>query len=220
MRRHSGITNWVQVGDLGGRSTSYEGFPTPLSFISGNHENWNEIKEIDNCKGPENLIHLKNGSMATICGLTILSLGGNYSSKYFNYLEKDLHQDRRRHFVKEQCEELLNLSKTNSIDILLTHEAPTPYIKPWYDVDRDMGIPAVTELIRGIKPKFHFFGHHHSMTINKIGSTLSVGLGRFNDEIFIVGPESPEISYISKEKMIINLPLTNPYMGAKERTWP
>ena len=206
MKSHTGIKEWVQVGDLGGRDTPYSDFPSHLSFISGNHENWNEIEKMDRLSHYTNLTHIPNGTLVEIDGIKILGFGGNYSSKFFEYPKDKLCQERRRHFVKEEFEEAIRIGTETEIDVLITHEAPSPYIKHWYEVERDMGISVITELIRKIKPKFHFFGHHHCMTTKEIGNTLSIGLGRSHEEIYVLGTETLELSYICKDKKIIQVP--------------
>jgi Icc-related predicted phosphoesterase len=207
MNRFPNIKEWVQVGDLGGKDISYEDFPSHLSFISGNHENWNDIEKMHTHNWPDHVLHIENGGWARIEGLEILGLGGNYSPKFYEYPADKLQQERRRHFVKEQVEELIDIARDTNIDILLTHEAPSPYMKEWGGSNRDMGIEVITELIQEIKPKIHFFGHHHKMTINRIGDTLSVGLGRSDQEFFILAPDSMELSYIDLDSKIIEVPL-------------
>jgi len=202
MRSYPEIKEWVQVGDLGSESGLYEDFPSCLTFVSGNHENWGEIASMDEINKFDNLLHLQNGDVFQIEGLNFLGFGGNYSSKYFEYAKKDLPQNRRRHFVREEYERALEWLPTLNIDVVVTHEAPTPYKKSWRGTEREMGIELITDLVNVLEPKYHIFGHHHRMTIKEIGTTISIGLGYWDHEIFILNPETQEMAYIDKENKI------------------
>jgi hypothetical protein len=58
------------------------------------------------------------------------------------------------------------------VDVLLTHEAPSPYLKG----PRDIGQPLIAELSALLKPKIHVFGHHHRYGIYNYGVVKTVGL--------------------------------------------
>lgn len=175
--QHKEINTWVQVGDLGGEKKPYKAPPMPIYFISGNHENWNEIEEMDKGNSPEHLYHIENGSYADVStyGIRILGFGGNYSPSYYNKKRKTLSGERRRHFVQEDFDKVVDLLThlDRGIDILITHEAPSPYLKG----GRNMGQPIINELLRIVKPKMHFFGHHHYDSITEYEGIPSIGLG-------------------------------------------
>ena len=157
IKDHPEITTWVQVGDFGGEESVYPFFKSPFYFISGNHENWDEIEKMDKGQGPENLIHIKNGETVTIEGLKVLGFGGNYSPRYFNTPINQMPESRRRHNNFEQLEKALTAT---DIDLLLCHEAP----KPFFSRDRESGIANINTILRTVKPKLCFFGHHHRRT--------------------------------------------------------
>jgi len=151
---HKDVTAWVQVGDLGAEKKSYPDFPAPTYFISGNHENWDEIEKIDAGKGPKNLFHIKNGEMVTIEGINILGFGGNFSPRWYPEDSSKIPPTRRKHFLLSQYETAIS---HKDVDVLITHEAPSPYVRR----NQDIGQYVITDLLREVKPRLHFFGHHH-----------------------------------------------------------
>jgi Icc-related predicted phosphoesterase len=153
-KSHKDVTTWIQVGDLGDEKKPYPDFPMPFYFISGNHENWAEVDLIDEGKGPKNLIHVKNGDAINLEGLKIVVFGGNFSPKWYPEPRAKLPPSRKKHFVQEDFEKAIS---HKDVDILITHEAPSPYIIKHGDI----GQYVITDIIKAIKPKLHFFGHHH-----------------------------------------------------------
>jgi Icc-related predicted phosphoesterase len=151
---HPEITSWIQVGDLGAEESIYPFFNVPFYFISGNHENWDEIEKMDKGLGPKNLIHIKNGETVIIEGLKVLGFGGNYSPKYFNADPKTIPSSRRRHNNHTQLEHAITQT---SIDLFICHESPKPYVVR----DKDAGIETLNTIIAAVKPRLCFFGHHH-----------------------------------------------------------
>jgi hypothetical protein len=61
----------------------------------------------------------------------------------------------------------------DGVDILLTHEAPSPYVVK----DRNCGIGVINEAIHNSRPKLHFFGHHHYDGEYEYEGVKSYGLG-------------------------------------------
>jgi predicted phosphodiesterase len=151
---HPEITSWIQVGDLGAEESVYPFFNVPFFFISGNHENWDEIDKMHKGQGPKNLFHIKNGEAAIIEGLNVLAFGGNYSPRYFAMDPKLVPSSRKRH--NNYLELDLAIKHTN-IDLLICHEAPKPYITR----NKDAGIQNINTILAAVKPKLCFFGHHH-----------------------------------------------------------
>jgi predicted phosphodiesterase len=176
------VERWFQVGDLGGKFDSYPSFPENFHFIQGNHENWDYVSEL---KETENPLFLPNGSLTgykSSGGMYYIgALGGNYSAKQYKSKTESLQGDRRRHFTEENYESLIinkrALDKSIHMDVLLTHEAPSPFTKGFGDI----GIKLVTELLQEVKPDIHFFGHHHSFKIMDTCGIVSVGLGRVTE---------------------------------------
>lgn len=157
---HPEITSWLQIGDFGGRDMSYPETAVPFYFISGNHENWDQIDDIDKGKGPRNLHHIKNGESVTLDGLKILGFGGNYSPRYFSGKE-ELQGDRRRHNTRDELSQAL---KVTNVDIFLCHEPPKPYVTR----NKECGVESINKILVAVKPKLCFFGHHHYLTFNTL----------------------------------------------------
>lgn len=179
IERNPNVKRWFQVGDLGEELDNYPSFPSNFQFIQGNHENWDYISQI---KETQNPLFLPNGSLNWYqsADLTYFVgvLGGNYSPKHYLSATESLSGRKRRFFTEEEYDSLIiqffTLDSSSCVDILLTHEAPSPFKKSFADI----GIPLITKLIQKIKPGIHFFGHHHSFKISDIDGVVSVGLDR------------------------------------------
>lgn len=177
IKDNSDVKRWFQVGDLGGELYNYPSFPTNFQFIQGNHENWDYISELKEIESP---LFLPNGSV-TPCRYArdtyfVGSLGGNYSPKQFSKKTEDLSGSNRRFFTEEDYESLIinhrSLDKMLGVDILLTHEAPSPFEKG----HRDVGNPIISNLIKEINPGIHFFGHHHFFKMSEVNGVVSISL--------------------------------------------
>ncbi len=58
------------------------------------------------------------------------------------------------------------------VDVLLTHEAPRPF-----RVGRmDAGKTPINEILAGMRPRLHLFGHHLRFTEQECQGVRSVGL--------------------------------------------
>lgn len=178
------VKRWFQVGDLGGESVKYPEFPSIFHFIQGNHENWDYLESL---KRDNSISFLRNGSVTRFetgdGTYSVGAFGGNYSSNAYTTPTNGLFGRKRRFFTSDDYDSLIIYDirqkakgRTSSIDILLTHEAPSPFKKTLVDI----GIPKVTELVKRIKPKIHFFGHHHLYSMSSVGETPSIGLDRVN----------------------------------------
>lgn len=161
---------YLQVGDLAGDKDFYPDVPKPTLFIMGNHEALDKIVDIkEPTEISKNLVFIPNGTYINIKGLKIGGFGGNFSPISFQKAKKDLSGKRRSHFT---LEEYLSALKMPKLDILLTHEAPSPFIIKTRDM-RDRGSPLITSLIYKLKPRYHFFGHHHVDKCIRVCNTLS-----------------------------------------------
>jgi hypothetical protein len=165
------ISHWFQVGDLGAEDLPYPELPSNFRFIQGNHENWDIIADYIEKSHP---VFLKNGSIRMFSeneNLFIVgALGGNYSSRFYEYERKNLCGDRRRHFVAQEVASFMHWGP--KINILITHEAPTPFVKG----GRDMGQPIINEVLAKVRPNIHFFGHHHFYKEMETDGVISIGL--------------------------------------------
>lgn len=170
---------YLQVGDMAGSllNLEYPDISKPVYFIAGNHEredtlepyNDTPIDKIFEIK--KNLWYIPLGHHFNYKGINIGGLGGNYSPTRYNLKRCDLSGKRRRHYTQYDVDKLLKL---DSLDILLTHEAPSPHlVKYLIEYEEDIGRYEITDIINNLNPKYHFYGHHHHYRLNKIGRTLS-----------------------------------------------
>lgn len=191
------VTRWFQIGDLGGEDISYPEFPICLHFIQGNHENWDYISTLKDSKSP---LFQPNGSviwyMVGQKAFSVGVLGGNFSSANFDKKTSELSGGRRRHFTREDIDSLMVWYNRTEIDILLTHEAPTPFFKG----GRDIGVHKVTEIIESIRPDIHFFGHHHMFKIMDVSGVVSVGLDYAFNSYVLYDTEDKRIRKIDYER--------------------
>ena len=168
---------YLQVGDFGASmgipKLDYPAFKKKIIFISGNHESLEYLEKFnrdfsqDIYRLNENLYYLPTGRYAIINGLKIGALGGNYAKTRYDKSRVELSQGRLRHYTREDVDRLIK--STDTLDILLTHEASSPYIIR----NRDVGRPEINRIINKLQPKYHFYGHHHRENKKLIGKTLS-----------------------------------------------
>lgn len=199
------VNIFFQVGDFADLLAESKPYGAPfgikyekkLYFIAGNHETWDLLEEHESKKHSddgykiryedtfvENLHYIPRGDYIDIptYKIRVAGLGGNYAPSRFRYKRSELHHTRRRHFVADDFLKCCNVVGAN---ILLTHEAPTPFLaitdsKKALKGEEDMGIKVITTLLRKLKPLYHFFGHHHIATERtfywKESKTKSIGL--------------------------------------------
>jgi len=166
---------YLQVGDLAGDCNYYPDLEKRVYFVKGNHECFDILEKYSEpTEIQKNLIYIPNGKIVEINGLRIGALGGNYSPVSFRKSDDELKGKRRAHITKMDFERAMNMK---NIDILLTHEAPSPFIKN----GRDVGLSLVTSLLFTLKPKFHFFGHHHVDREIEIFDTKSYCVSTFKE---------------------------------------
>ena len=189
MSKLSGVEYWIQIGDFGGEDLLYPDKLLNFCFIQGNHENWDELerrrKEDDFYFAPNGtVIELKTGVIPK--GLCIGIFGGNYSSRFIDKKRSELQGGRRRHFVQEDYDALIKYK--GKIDILVTHEAPDPYPRG--------GQKIITDLIDILKPKIHFFGHHHHYGVYEYCGVPSIGLDYGHRSVVLYDPEDHKIKKV------------------------
>ena len=127
---------------------------------------------------------------ASLCdsgALTIAGLGGTLAPTMYELRAENLPHpkkssakatelaDRRRHFVRDEVDALKRL---RNVDLLMTHEAPRPYVVGGGTSRRgiDAGKTPVNEILAEMKPRLHLFGHHHCFTEQERQGVRSVGL--------------------------------------------
>ena len=178
MRRHQDVAAWICVGDLPGDQERYEPVDAPLYFIKGNNENFDVLASDEL---PDNLHYIRNATVERIAGLTIAGLGGTLAPTWYETPAAELPHpkkrtaratelaDKRRHFVREEVEACRTM---RGVDIFLSHEAPRPF-----RVGRmDAGKTPINEILAGMRPRLHLFGHHHRFSEQDVQGIRSVGL--------------------------------------------
>ncbi len=171
MARHPDVPFWLCVGDLASPTGRYVVPPAPLYWIKGNNEDYDRIEGWIAGRDPLPRLHfIPNGTAVDLDGLRVAGLGGTFAPTVYAMRAADLphgstvKDDRRKHFVAEEVEAAKRLS---GVDVLLTHEAPRPFLMeaPRRD-DRprkrwDAGKSPINEVLAAIRPRLHLCGHHH-----------------------------------------------------------
>jgi predicted phosphodiesterase len=178
MRRHVEVPAWLCVGDLGNDDGIYEDVPAPIYWIKGNNESFDRIAE---GSLPSQLRYLPNAVPREVGGARVLGVGGTFAPTWYDTdpgalphprkgtMKATVLADKRRHFVRAEVEAA---KAAGRVDVLLTHEAPRPF-----RVGRmDAGKTPINELIAALRPRFHFFGHHHRFAELEVSGIRSVGL--------------------------------------------
>jgi hypothetical protein len=100
---------------------------------------------------------------------------------------KTVKDDKRRHFVREEVEACKALDR---LDVLMTHEAPRPYVignaSPAGGRGHDAGKTPVNEILASAKPRLHLFGHHHRFSEGDRQGVRSVGLDLVSKSFLLV----------------------------------
>jgi Icc-related predicted phosphoesterase len=125
--------------------------------------------------------------------LTVAGLGGTYAPKWYETPAAQLpHRptdDKRRHFVREEVEACKRL---RGVDILMTHEAPRPFIvipeavpgRPGRRLDA--GKSPINDVLVTLKPRLHLCGHHHRFVESVREGVRSVCLDRINRSYLLI----------------------------------
>ena len=188
MARHPDVPCWLCVGDLASRAGAYPDPPRPLYWIKGNNEDFERVAAWEGgASEPPNLHLIRNGTAATVGPLRVAGLGGTFAPTWFDTPAAALphrpRDDKRRHFVREEVEACKRLG---AIDILMTHEAPRPFIlvedaQPGARPRRrDAGKPAINDLLSVLRPRLHLCGHHHRFVEATREGVRSVCIDRIN----------------------------------------
>ncbi|QLG49450.1 metallophosphoesterase family protein [Natrinema halophilum] len=169
----------LQVGDL----ERYD-LPAPTWFVAGNNEDFDVIDALraGDASGTTN-VHLLASTAATLEGLRIAGLSGNFAPTRYDHSRADLSDDRRRHFTHEDVE---HAAKLEDVDVFLTHEAPTGLLSYGYDP----GCEHVDELLEALSPSLCLVGHHHRHRTADIGGSRVVSLAPAWERYYTLDPET------------------------------
>jgi uncharacterized protein len=199
MGRHPDVPFWLCVGDVGSRTGAYPEPIAPLYWIKGNNEDFDRIARFESgAESVPNLHYLPNGAAYQVGPLRVAALGGTFAPTWFDtpaarlpHRPKD---DKRRHFVREEAEACKQL---RDVDILLTHEAPRPFIlvdeapPPGRRPRRvDAGKPAINDVLATMKPRLHLCGHHHRFIEAVREGVRSVCVDRINRSYLLLDADT------------------------------
>jgi Icc-related predicted phosphoesterase len=210
MERHADVSLWICVGDLASRSGEYPEPPAPLFWIKGNNENFDRIAEWQAGRDPvPNLHFIPNGTAASVGPLTVAGLGGTFAPTWFDtpasrlpHTSKD---DKRRHFVREEVEACMRL---RGVDILMTHEAPRPFIvedepKPGRPARRrQAGKPVINDLLAAMKPRLHLCGHHHRFVATEREGVPSVCIDRISRSYLLIDARTLQYRRVDQDAIM------------------
>jgi Icc-related predicted phosphoesterase len=199
MSRHLDVPLWICVGDLASSTGRYPEVRAPLYWIKGNNEDFDRIAAWSAGEPSGNLHFIPNGTAATVGTLTVAGLGGTHAPRWYDVPAAQLphkpKDDKRRHFVREEVEACKRL---RGVDILMTHEAPRPFIVvpeavPGKQGRRlDAGKPPINDVLATVKPRLHLCGHHHRFVESEREGVRSVCLDRINRSYLLIDAETLE----------------------------
>lgn len=201
MTRHADVAFWLSVGDVASDGMRYPEPVAPFYWIEGNNEDFEFIARLCTGLRVPNLHFLANGTCSTVDGIAVAALGGTYAPTWYDTPAGKLpfpaqrpvagvghavpsrrsrggaglsvRDDKRRHFVREQVEALAAM---RGVDVLLTHEAPRPFIVQAGARRLDAGKTVINEVLAAMRPRLHFFGHHHRFSDAIRDAVRSIGL--------------------------------------------
>ena len=153
----------LQLGDL-----FYYDLPVETYFIAGNNEDFDVIDALRHGRIRSSEVknaRLLDSQVIDVAGLRIGGLSGNFAPTQYEKPRAALRGDRRRHFVREDVEQL---KAAGSVDVLMTHEAPHGTS---VEEDYPVGCKPVDELIETLEPDLCLAGHHHQHTETSLGDT-------------------------------------------------
>jgi Icc-related predicted phosphoesterase len=194
MTRHPDVPSWICVGDVASSAGTYPDPPAPLYWIKGNNENFDRIAAWETARAaPRNLHHIGNGTAVRVGPLVVAGLGGTYAPTWYDtpaaalpYRPKD---DKRRHFVRDEVDACRRL---RGVDILMTHEAPRPFIitdeqRPGaLPRRREAGKPPINDVLAALRPRLHLCGHHHRFVETEREGVRSVCIDRINRSYLLI----------------------------------
>ena len=207
IERHPEVPLWLCVGDLASRTGAYPAPAKPVYWIKGNNENFDRIAEFEAGKAPvANLHFIRNGTAVDAGPLRVAGLGGTFAPTWFDTPASKLphtpRDDKRRHFVREEAEACRRLG---AVDILMTHEAPRPFIlvdEPTPGMPkprrRDAGKPAINEVLAAVKPRLHLCGHHHRFMETEREGVKSICIDRVNRSYLLIDATTLEYEKIDQ----------------------
>jgi Icc-related predicted phosphoesterase len=174
----------LQVGDL-----EHYRLPVSTYFVAGNNEDQSVVAALRHGRVRSSAVrnaHLLDSTVATVCGLRVAGLSGNYAPTQYEKARADLTGDRRRHFTREDVARALDLADAD-VDVFLAHEAP--HGLP-VEEDYDVGCDPVDRILEALEPDLCLVGHHHQHAESRFGPTRVVSLGPVWESYYALDPET------------------------------
>jgi Icc-related predicted phosphoesterase len=177
----------------------YPEVSAPLYWIKGNNEDFDRIAAWAAGRPAGNLHYIPNGTVAAVGPLRVAGLGGTYAPTWYDTPAAQLphkpKDDKRRHLVRE---EVVACRQLREVDILMTHEAPRPFVvvpdvAPGRPGRRlDAGKPPINEVLAALKPRLHLCGHHHRFVESVREGVRSVCIDRINRSYLLIDADTLE----------------------------
>ena len=193
MLRHAEVRLWICVGDVASITGAYPEPRAAMYWIKGNNEQFDRIAGWEaGLPQPPHMHYIRNGTSAQVGPLVVAGVGGTYAPTWFDTPASQLpakpSDDKRRHFVREDVEACTRLP---AVDILMTHEAPRPFIVVPEAARapvkrRDAGKPVINDLLATLKPRLHLCGHHHRFAEATREGVRSVCIDRINRSYLLI----------------------------------
>jgi predicted phosphohydrolase len=165
--------------------------PRKTIFIKGNHEDFVWLDAQPDAEVLPNLIYLRNGSTFALGGIAVGGVGGCHGPSNYGRRSRDLQGYAKRHYTREDIDRLIT---AGPVDVLLTHDAPAGVVFERHR--RGLNWPSeaagLDDLVRGVRPRVCFFGHHHVRLDSEIGGVRCIGLNKVRMPGNLVAVEMPE----------------------------
>ncbi len=165
--------------------------PRRTLFVKGNHE---DFVWLDARARPEilpGLFYLRNAERFELpCGDTCIvvgGLGGCHGPSDYGRRSRDL---QGRHYTRDEIDRLITGGR---VDLLLVHDAPAGvrFERHRRGAGWVSDAAGLDELVRAVRPRVCFFGHHHTRVDGEVAGVPCVGLNKAPHPGSLVAIEIP-----------------------------
>lgn len=174
-RNHDG------AGDFPAWWAKRRAVPRRTIFVKGNHEDFVWLDDQPDSEVLPGLSYLRNGERFELSDgdapLTVAGLGGCHGPSNYHRRSRDLQGYAKRHYTREDIDRFI---AGGPVDVLLVHDAPAGV---QFETHR-RGAGWISEagglddLVRGVRPRVCFFGHHHTRLDSEVAGAPCVGLNK------------------------------------------
>lgn len=150
--------------------------PRPTTFIKGNHEDFGWLEDLDGSEALPGLRYLPNGYAANVDGVVVAGVGGCFGPSDYERPAHTLQGYARRHYTRDEVERV-----AGQVDVLLLHDAPAgiEFVKRFPSGDERRYVSdadGLAGLVRRVRPRLCFFGHHHYRIRTHVDEVPCIGL--------------------------------------------